>query len=222
MNVKSLSFDREHRSIIAENLSYLIKLKNTTESKVAQELNIPVMTIRRLLSGETTDPRVSTLQTIASYFDISVDALIRTNNFVQNELISQSKSLLVPVYDWEQVKKLPDAHSKEWPMWVPITIEKNQKISKKTYALESRPFMYPPFQPGTIFILDPELKPSDGDLVLVNLKDSNELTLRELRIDPPDWQLYSVSQNAKILDFSKKHHEIIAVVFLTLFQNRKA
>ena len=81
--------------------------------------------------------------------------------------------------------------------------------------------MYPRFQPGTIFILDTELTPTDGDLVLVNLRENNELTLRELSIDPPDWQLHPVNQGASILNYSKETHELMAVVFLTLFYNRK-
>lgn len=67
--------------------------------------------------------------------------------------------------------------------------------------MDSRPSMYPPFQSGTIFILDPALKPSDGDLVLVNLREDNELTLRELHIDPPDWRLHSVNQSSNIRNY---------------------
>jgi transcriptional regulator with XRE-family HTH domain len=221
MEIEHLPLDHKQRSTISENLRYLIRLKNTTESKVSQELNIPVMTIRRLLSGETSDPRVFTLKTIADYFQVSIDALIGINEFSQHELITPSKPLFIPVFDWEQVKNIRNLNLGEWPTWIPITIEKNQKISEKAFALESRPSMYPPFQLGTIFILDPELKPSDGDLVLVNLREVNELTLRGLYIDPPDWQLHSVSQSSNILNFSKECHEIIAVVFLTLFYNRK-
>lgn len=221
MEIEHLPLDHKQRSAISENLSYLIKLKKTTESKVAQELNIPVMTVRRLLSGETTDPRVFTLKTIADYFQVSIDALIGVNEFPRQELLSPYKPLFIPVFDWEQVKNIRNLNLEKWPTWIPITIEKNQKISDKAFALESRPSMYPPFQQGTIFILDPELKPSDGDLVLVNLREDNELTLRGLHIDPPDWQLHSVSQSSNILNFSKECHQIIAVVFLTLFYNRK-
>lgn len=107
-------------------------------------------------------------------------------------------------------------------IWIPVTIGKDENISTHSFALESRPSMYPRFQQGTIFILDPELTPSDGDLVLVNLRENNELTLRELFIDPPEWQLHPVNQGSSILNYApKKDHEIVAVVFLTVFYNRK-
>lgn len=221
MEIEHQHLGQEQRSKISENLRYLMKLKNTTENKIAQELNIPAMTVRRLLSGETTDPRISTLKILADYFQVPIDALIGTNTFSQQELINQSTRLFIPLFDWEQAKNIAALDLKRWSAWVPVTIGKSEKISKEAFALESRPSMYPPFQIGTIFILDPVLKPSDGDLVLIKLIKDNILTLKELRIDPPEWQLYSINHGSSILRFSKKNHEIVAVVFLTLFYNRK-
>lgn len=221
METDIISLDQDQRCTISENLGHLIKLKNTTESKIAQDLKIPVMTVRRLLSGETTDPRVFTLKALADYFNVPVDTLLETNKINPQELINPTKPHFIPVLDWDTAKNLTHVDLKKWPTWLPVTMGKNEQISQNAFALESRPSMYPPFQLGTIFILDPTLKPSDGDLVLVNLREGNELTLRELFIDPPDWKLHSVNQGSSVLNYSKEHHEIIAVVFLTLFYNRK-
>ena len=221
METELLELNQEQLSSIAGNLEHLIKLRKTTDNKVAQDLNIPPITIKRLLSGETTDPRISTLKSISDYFNVSIDTLIEPNAMAPNEFISQSKPIFLPVLDWESAKNKDKLDLKQWQTWIPVTIGKNEKISLNAFALESRPSMYPRFQPGTIFILDPELTPTDGDLVLVNLRENNELTLRELSIDPPDWQLHPVNQGASILNYSKETHELMAVVFLTLFYNRK-
>lgn len=221
MKPEHLELNNDQRSAIAENLSHLMKLRKTTESKVAQDLNVPVMTIRRLLSGETTDPRVFTLKTLANYFNVTIDALIEMGTLAPNESLSQSKPLFIPVLDWDIAKSRDTIDLKKWPTWIPVTIGKSENISANSFALESRPSMYPRFQPGTLFILDPELQPSDGDLVLVSLFENNELTLRELFIDPPEWRLHPVNQDSSILNYTKKSHEIMAVVFLTLFYNRK-
>jgi transcriptional regulator with XRE-family HTH domain len=97
METEHLTLDQDQRNMISENLGYLMKRKNTTESKIAQELNIPVMTVRRLLSGETTDPRVFTLKRLADYFDVSIDALIGINQLTPHELNNPTKPLLIPV-----------------------------------------------------------------------------------------------------------------------------
>lgn len=221
MEAEYLVLNQEQQSSIAENLTALMKLKKITETKVAQDLNIPVMTVRRLLSGETTDPRVFTLKTIADYFNVSLDVLVGTQKLMPHEMHQPSKPIFVPIFDWEQAKDFNAIDLSDWKSWIPVTIRQNEQISQRAFALESRPSMYPPFQPGTIFIFDPDLKPSDGDLVLVNLRANQELTLRELSIDPPDWSLRSVSQASNVLSFSKEEHDLIAVVVLTLFYNRK-
>lgn len=221
MEAEYLVLDQEQQSSIAANLTALMKLKKVTETKIAQDLNIPVMTVRRLLSGETTDPRVFTLKTMADYFNVSLDTLVGTQKLMPHEMNQPSKPIFVPIFDWDQATDFNAIDLSDWKSWIPVTIRQDEQISQRAFALESRPSMYPPFQPGTIFIFDPDLKPSDGDLVLVNLRANSELTLRELSIDPPDWSLRSVSQASNILNFSKEEHDLIAVVVLTLFYNRK-
>lgn len=61
---------------VAENLQLLLFKNKITLAKLAKELSLPEMTIRRLLSGETLDPRLSTLEIISQYFNISLDELV--------------------------------------------------------------------------------------------------------------------------------------------------
>lgn len=221
MKTELINLDQAQRSSISENLARLIALKKTTENKVAQDLNIPVISVKRLLSGETTDPRISTLKAMADYFNVAIDNLITTDDMVNYGAISQTKPLFIPVLDWESAKNIDAIDLSRWHEWVPVTIGKNENVSPRSFALESRPSMYPRFQQGTLFIVDPELTATDGDLVLINLRQNNELTLRELFVDPPECQLHPINQGASILQFSKEEHEILGVVFLTLFYNRK-
>lgn len=221
METEQLKLDQTQRSIIADNLRVLLKMKKTTESKVAQDLNIPVMTIRRLLSGETMDPRVFTLKTLADYFNVSIDNLLDQNEVGTYKLSSQVKPLFIPIFDWNNAINFDQINLQTWESWIPVTIGNKENISPKAFALESRPSMYPRFQQGTIFIIDPELAPVDGDLVLINILDDQELTLRELFIDPPLWQLHPINHSSPAMNFSKEDHQIIGVVVLTLFYNRK-
>ena len=222
VKTEHLDLDLSQRNSIAENLARLITLRKTTENKVAHDLNIPVISIKRLLSGETTDPRISTLKAIAEYFKVNIDQLIRINDDgAHYGVMTQTKPLFVPVLDWNAAKAIDSIDLGQWPEWIPVTVGKNETIGDRAFALESRPSMYPRFQQGTIFIIDPTLTAMDGDFVLIKLRDNNELTLRELFIDPPQWQLQPLHQGSETLKFSKEEHEIMGVVFLTLFYNRK-
>lgn len=72
------SLDKFNKEL-SRNLSLLMKENNISESELARALNLPYNTIHRLISGYTTDPRISTLKLIASYFSVSLDNLFNSH-----------------------------------------------------------------------------------------------------------------------------------------------
>lgn len=210
---------------IAGNLYALLKSKDLNTNQLAQILGMPTMTIRRLLSGETADPRISTIKLIADYFGVTIDSLIENTSLITRGGLGQVRPLLVPKLSWEIVGKISFLHEIDlvtWRDWQSVFLREKEKISDGAFALESRPAMFPRFPQGTIFIFDSKIIPRDGDIVLIKLKkNNNELTLRELIIDPPEWQLHPVVPGSNILRYSEIEHKIIGVSILTILFNRK-
>lgn len=211
---------------LAKKLAALLKLKNVSASQIAHTLGLPLMTIRRLVSGETTDPRISTIKMLANYFKVPIDQLMdgKVEDILEIKQSSIIKPHFVPIFNWSTIETSPSVKAidiSRWTSWQPLSVSDNEPIGKYTFALESRPSMYPRFPNGTIFIFDPELIPRDGDLVLVKIRDTNELTLRELKIDPPEWQLQGIVPGTKTLPYILRDLEIIAVNLLTLLFNRR-
>jgi len=209
---------------IADNLSGLLEKNNLNSNQLANLVGIPMMTIRRLLSGETEDPRISTLKIISDYFGISVDVLVGDNS--QSLLMPSKKvaSYLVPKISWDSlstIKSIKEFDFNTSSEWQSISLNEQDTISKSTFALESKPSMYPRFPNGSIFIIDPEVIPADGDIVLVKIKLNNNVTLRELVIDPPVWQLLALTTNSKPIDFNENEHGIVGVNVLTLLYSNK-
>lgn len=222
----SLKKTRKEEEIthLSHNLSTLLKKHNLSANRLANILNIPLMTIRRLLSGETADPRISTLQLIAQYFDISIDFLMGEDNPINAPFLKRHTPFYVPKLSWEIAKKINHIHEldlSQWKEWQAVSSIEPHALGKNTFALESRPFMYPRFPQGAIFIIDPNIEPSDGDIVLVKIKENNELTLRDLIIDPPEWQLHPVVAGSSVLHYTKERHQIVGVSVLTILYNRK-
>lgn len=208
---------------ISKNLAFLLTKENISISQLAVKLEIPVMTIRRILSGETEDPRISTVKLIADFFKISVDLLIKSN---PDYMLNSGKSLAtysVPKIQWENLQNIIDLRENNFDSWSNFQTFSlsNNILGKKIFALESRPSMYPRFPRGTSFIIDPETSPEDGDIVLVKIKSNNEFTLKELLIDPPYWQLLSLISDSKVLVYSRQDHEICGVSLLTMVYNSK-
>ncbi|OGO96410.1 MAG: hypothetical protein A3F41_03130 [Coxiella sp. RIFCSPHIGHO2_12_FULL_44_14] len=209
---------------LAQNLNILFKNHHSTASQVAHAVDIPMMTVRRLLSGETVDPRISTLKLIADHFGVTVDSLMGSNSQVLINSLTKTKLLFVPILNWnmaEGMNTIIDFDLTQWTEWQPISLSENEAIGKHAFALESRPSMYPRFPQGTVFVIDPDVIPADGDIVLVKIKKNDELALRELVIDPPDWRLHSLIFDSNVLQYSKRDHEIVGVNLLTLLYNRR-
>lgn len=195
-----------------------------TESEVAQSLNIPVMTIRRLSSGETTDPRISTLKLVADYFKISIDSLVEDNTSKSISQIRRTTPQFVPIFDWETltlIKSVSDINLKAWKKWHPVALGERTPLSNNVFAIESRPSLQPRFPTGTLLIVDPDESPTDGDIALIKMKADGNLSLRELIIDMPRWQLQPIVLGSETLFYDANQQQIMGIIVLTLMHYRK-
>jgi|GEM_PF-2492081 len=74
---------------------------NMSEADLSRGVNLPQTTINRLLTGQTTDPRVSTLIAITQFFDISLEQVVGLELLVLNSNCQHGKSSTIPVVPWE-------------------------------------------------------------------------------------------------------------------------
>lgn len=211
---------------LSRNLAMLMKRDQVSESDLAKSLDLPYNTVKRLTSGFTTDPRVSTLSLIAQYFNITLDALLGESDPTRVSVRNNDRSpRAVPILSWENIANkmfFETVDFRNWEFWQPIALASTDSLSDTAYALESRPSMQSRFPLGTVFIIDPKEKPIDGDLVLIRFKNDNSVSLRDLIIDSPHWQLLSIAQNTPSINYDVKEHEIIGIVVLTILKARKS
>lgn len=221
-NSKALIMDQTQIRSIAKNLKDLLNSRGVSEVEIARALDTSVMTIRRIISGETEDPRISTIKLIADYFNVSIDSLLNDNNQRSIDTLTKKTPQFVPILDWKTVEansSIKDINLNAWKEWYPIVAEQDY-TNNLTFAIESRPSMQPRFPHGTLFIINPSESPLDGDIILIKMKQEQEISLRELIIDPPKWQLQPIVTGSEILYFDEKQHNILGVVVLTLLHKR--
>lgn len=208
---------------LQRNLATLMAKHNTSEAELSRALNLPYNTVHRLCSGFTSDPRISTLKLIAEYFQVGLDALTGENTLSFNP-IEDNAPRAVPILSWSDVSTpdFPnDLNLTHWENWQPVAMAPAEELSKRAYALESKRTMQPCFPMGTVFIIDPDTSAIDGDLVLVKIKETNAVSLRNLLIDPPNWQLIPMVESSPPITYNKEEHTIIGVIVLTVIHTRK-
>jgi transcriptional regulator with XRE-family HTH domain len=183
---------------LASNLRHLIKRSNINEAELARKTNIPQPTLHKILTGKTVDPRASTLKSLAEFFQVTIDDLLSgTFSHASNPL---SKTQSIAVISWSDCIKgkwfLKELTPNNWNQWLFV-----EYISEHAFGLLTRPSMEPRFPKNTTLIIDPEVSPEDGDLVIVHYPNTTEATLREFSIDGPIKLLKPINHTVSSTDF---------------------
>lgn len=75
---KSKEFLRTNiASNLPNNILHLMQKRKISESELARAIMLPYNTVKRITTGETTDPKISTLSLIADFFGVGIDTLLR-------------------------------------------------------------------------------------------------------------------------------------------------
>ena len=185
----------EHDLLIF-NLRKLMQNARLNEADLSRKTHIPQATLHKILSGKTEDPRASTLKTLSDFFGISIDELLTGNTILQASQDSSTQIQSIPIISWKECTHSSDVTSNltasNWEQWVV-----SEFIGANAFALHTKPSMAPRFPKGTKLFIDPEIKPVDGDYVVVLYPGTDEATLREFSTDGPTQLLLPINPNAE-------------------------
>ncbi len=204
---------------LAKTLKKLLAQHHLNEASLARAVDLPQPTIHRLVTGKTEDPRVSTLNLLADYFAINLEQLLGQALLPDEDLEKNGQTMIkpVPIISWEAaVAGLEWFHNNTlstWNEWTHI----DGLASEHAFALYSRASLESRFPRNALLIFDLELKPQDGDFVLLHYPETEEATLRELLIDGPHKQLRSINKTNEI-DTLDSNIKLLGVLVETRFQ----
>ena len=208
--------DKKYPSLIAKNLDYLMAKhhQNPTSLAAATKQNQP--TLHRIMTGESKDPRRTTLQPFADFFGVNVDDL-RTKDLSTGldsnvSPAPKMKGKGIPVISWVAAGQWSSADFEEVNEWR----QTSRNCSDKSFALRIRGLsMYNPghkesFDEGDIILVDPENPFQNGSLVISMIENTGEATFKKLYIEDglhylkalnPDWspQIIHFEEPTRIL-----------------------
>lgn len=171
---------------ISNILNYLLKQARISEAELARQINIPRATINRLVSGRTPDPRASTLNAIAQFFNVSVDQLLGKQPLYigLNHSVIATQQTSIPIIDLDKSKQWEDIISSLKPDthfdWIMV----DPSIDEGKFAIRIHgESMWPQFQANTILILSPEKEAKNRDFVIAYIKKNNEMVFRQYIVE---------------------------------------
>lgn len=205
--------------MLIQNLEWLIEKNKTNPNALEVATKVPQPTIHRILTGESKDPRTSTLQRLADYFCVSVEHL-RSKDLSGYSNIETAPRVrgAVPLISWVKAGiaalAIEDFQSGDYEDLIETTVP----IGNSTYALRVKgDSMEPLFTEGEILIVEPELSPENGDYVIVRNGD-DEATFKKLVKDGSDWYLKPLNsayqtklmtEDMKICGIVRASHKIL-------------
>lgn len=158
-----------------QNIAYLIEQRRTNANALAVAAGVPQPTVHRILSGESLDPRTSTLKKLADQLGVTV------NDLRERDLAREAQQLLpnsnvlarvggsrrVPLIRYSEATTARVAGGLVSGSSSVAHLLTDQELSDGAFAVELvDDSMSPEFRPGDRVVLDPAIRPLPGDYVL--------------------------------------------------------
>ena len=194
-----------------------MEVRSLNEAQLARAVEMAQPTMHKLMSGATSDPRISTLVPIADYFGVSIDQLLGLAPLDAKMVISTEKSahsaIKLPVLPWDHLIEHRENLSKltlsNWNEWITI----NKPVNKNGYATRVQNNSFPaPFSNNTVISVDPILPVVNGCYVLVKAANTNSISIKKCLFDGSDIWLMSLIEGIQPILFNKDNWLILGVI----------
>ncbi|HHX7430318.1 helix-turn-helix domain-containing protein [Legionella pneumophila] len=198
--------NESNQLLLAQTLNELIgRDKKLTPAALARSLGIPTNKITRILNGDVTDPKASTLVQIANYFDIRIEQLLGIEPMTrQGVLEPQETTRPLPVYEFTH----PTQMTNEWYRW------SSNEIEGDYFALAIDTDLYEPtFPQNSLLIVNPDLMPDDRSYIVVKRNDSPEhCSIKKYVTEGNQSYLYPINPKLPVELFDRNLYTVAGVI----------
>ncbi len=174
----------------------MLRHGNISVSDLAKATGLPQPTLHQLYSGATTRPHQKTLNALAEFFSVDVDALIGLVPLPEQwpkHLKIQLNLQTTPLIEWHELPLWPEG----------IALDKKPALlldsqdSPHTFALRMNDSsMEPLFPLGTLLIFDAKKTLSDRDCALIHIHQTNHFVFKRMLLD--GGMMYAKSINPEL------------------------
>lgn len=190
-----------------------------TVTQLARETGVGQPVIHRISTGETKDPKASSLSAIAKYFNVTISQLIGDDPMDKDRFSGSHNAKFrwwtkVPLLSWDRAVNWPNkkaAYSQHQSF-----IATEALASDDAFALRMKDAtMQPQFPEGSLLIIEPALTPQDKDFIAVHLEGDSQLQVKQLLYDGDDKYLKPLNNEFQIKKIDKPY-KIYGVVIQAL------
>ena len=177
---------------IATRLNYFMGLQGVNGITLSRQTRIQPSTINKILNGKILDPRISTIQALADFFEVTTEEFLKET--------AQSQALNQLIYSFAEI---PEA-------WPHIQVQEGNRFKLEYYGEDMSPF----FGNGAVLEFDKKISPKNKDFILAAVKTENgssAIVFRRLLDGGTEKYLAPMNDQFKAITF-KNGDEILGVL----------
>lgn len=199
--------NKSNNLFLAQTLTDLIERESKlTPAALARKLGIPTNKITRILNGDVTDPKASTLLQIANYFGISIEQLLGMRPMVQEETSGAQAAAThsVPIYELSS----PMKKTKKWHQWI------SNEIAGEYYALAIDTDLYEPtFPQNSLLIVNSNITADDRSYIVVTkINHPKYCSIKKYVLEGDQIYLYPINPKLQVEVFDENFYTIEGVI----------
>ncbi len=157
--------NKERAGLMVQRIRKLMQSRNIIDAELARTTGMSPGTLSRILSGETADPRLSSLSAIAGALDSTV-----------GYITGSERAYPIPILDWEQIVPFADGALKTDRPLHSLTVDTAPAAG--TFAVRTTPSMEPRFRAGSLIIVEPASQYRDGQVGVVSFNARDAVVRR--------------------------------------------
>lgn len=176
---------------LAQNLHKLMSDERISSSELARRINIPSDTIKKIRTNKNTNPTLSTLRPIATYFNITISQLIGECDGLSKGGVNDETAVKageIPLISWEDALSWPTIKNAIKRFCTSV----GHNLSNLAYGIQVENADYKTFEIGTVLFIDPEVKYTNHDYVLAHKSSQKLPTIKKLLQNDNNYYLETI------------------------------
>ncbi|MGX5056252.1 helix-turn-helix domain-containing protein [Enterobacter asburiae] len=192
---------------IGKNLTYLMQLKGIDSQQLSDRIGVGIATIKNLKRG-VGNPTISTLLSIADFFNVSIGAL--TDQLLDGEkTISANNARVLPLIKFNETEAFLEKKALHTDTYT-TEVDNEEDDSLFVVEITSRA-LQPELDKGTLCVISRKEEYYDGDIVLLKIKDY-PLCFRRIFIGNDGYQFCNISMGTEMEMKQYTDFQIIGVM----------
>lgn len=186
----------------------LVRDEKLTPAALARKLGIPTNKITRILNGDVTDPKASTLVQIANYFDITIEQLLGLEPITRQGETLQTESTSRPLPVFEFSKGVESKSPQEWYRWA------ENDVDGEYSALVIDTDLYEPtFPQNSLLIINQDISPDDRSYVIVMKNgESIHYSIKKFVVEGSEQYLYPINPKLPVEIYDENLYTVVGVI----------